>query len=314
MSKVSPEYAPAPPPASPPFGVETASTEPKKTKGEFVFFGRVCACVPEGWLSIIDLLKQPISDRTFYPRKYLSASHEVFGITLALTWAITAIGWRHQFIEHPARPIIGSFNPCFGWDYYPGSHIALVFCSVNVYLTWRYAWLEITRTSLKRGGRALAWQEWFATVSAILLAVASNVWLLLWSIGPNDGNWTGHTAIFVFYALSSYAAVLGNYLEVRATNRAEIRVRHTVFVALYAFAAVFLTTLYFTDIGTFVPCPWANATMITVSEQLECAPPTIPPWLTQTSDVLWMVCVVMITKFTPKDSAVVMTTTLDDNL
>ena len=108
MSKVSPEYAPAPPPASPPFGVETASTEPKKTKDEFVFFGRVCACVPEGWLSIIDLLKQPISDRTFYPRKYLSASHEVFGITLALTWAITAIGWRHQFIEHPARPIIGS--------------------------------------------------------------------------------------------------------------------------------------------------------------------------------------------------------------
>ena len=41
MSKVSPEYAPAPPPASPPFGVETASTEPKKTKDEFVFFGRV---------------------------------------------------------------------------------------------------------------------------------------------------------------------------------------------------------------------------------------------------------------------------------
>ena len=81
-----------------------------------------------------------------------------------------------------------------------------------------------------------------------------------------------------------------------------------------AFAAVFLTTLYFTDIGTFVPCPWANATMITVSEQLECAPPIIPPWLTQTSDVLWMVCVILITKFTPKDSAIVMTTTLDDNL
>ena len=77
---------------------------------------------------LIELLNQPLNERIFDPRMYLGASHEVFGITLVITWAITLAFHPEQVFDHPARPIIGSFNPCFGWDYPPASYVALVCC------------------------------------------------------------------------------------------------------------------------------------------------------------------------------------------
>ena len=97
-------------------------------------------------LGLIKLLNQPLEQRLFYPRAYLGASDEVFGLTLITTWLFTLAFYPEQIFEHPARPIIGSLNPCFGWDYPPVSLFAHAACSVNVYLTWRYAWLERART------------------------------------------------------------------------------------------------------------------------------------------------------------------------
>ena len=116
---------------------------------------------PGGFSGIITLLNQPLDERIFDPRVYLGASHEVFAITLVVTWLLTLALRPEQIFSHPARPIIGSFNPCFGWDYPPASYVALVCCSVNVYLTWRYAWLERTRTRLRNPGR-LRWYEHFS--------------------------------------------------------------------------------------------------------------------------------------------------------
>jgi hypothetical protein len=65
-------------------------------------------------LAIVDLLNQPLDDRIFQPITYLGASHEVFGITLIVTWIVTLVWFPEQIFNHPARPIIGSFNPCFG--------------------------------------------------------------------------------------------------------------------------------------------------------------------------------------------------------
>jgi hypothetical protein len=147
---------------------------------------RQCAIPGGRFLSIIQLLNQPLDERVFEPRKYLSASHEVFGITLIITWAITLSLYPEQVFEHPARPIIGSFNPCFGWDYPPASYVALVLCSVNVYLTWRYAWLERTRTRLRNPGKL----RWYEAFSAYKLDPA----------GPEDvPSWFLHTGLFVFY-------------------------------------------------------------------------------------------------------------------
>ena len=65
-------------------------------------------------------------------------------------------------LDHPARKIIGSLNPCFGWDYPPASILALLLCSCNV-LLWRYAWLEIVRTHMSAGGLPLSAAQRFAS-------------------------------------------------------------------------------------------------------------------------------------------------------
>ena len=140
----------------------------------------------------VELLSQPLEARKFDPSIYRNAAGEIFTITLLLTWAMTLLWHPEQIFDHPARPIIGSLNPCFGWDYPPASYFAVVFCSVNVFLTWRYAWLENVRTRLevaRSGESRLDWAQQFARYSAIFLALSSNFWLLLWSIGPNDNNW-----------------------------------------------------------------------------------------------------------------------------
>ena len=139
--------------------------------------------------SIIRLLNQPLDSTLIYPRHYLGASHEVFALTLVITWVLTLIWHPEQIFEHPGREIIGSFNPCYGWDYPPAAYVGLTFCSVNVYFTWRYAWLESTRTelvALKYGRQRL---DLVTKGTAYFLAAASNIWLLLWIVGPYDGNW-----------------------------------------------------------------------------------------------------------------------------
>lgn len=141
--------------------------------------------LPNPGLSIIALLNQPLDEHVYYPRKYLSASHEVFGITIIICWILTLIFYPEQIWQHPALPIIGSLNPCMGWDYPPVSFLAQFLCSINVYLTWRYAWLERTRTRLLNPGK-LAWHEAFGYWACSVLAFASNAWLLLWVIGPRS--------------------------------------------------------------------------------------------------------------------------------
>merc|ERR1712217_606635 len=165
--------------------------------------------------------------------------------------------------------------------------IALTCCSVNVFLTWRYAWFEVTRTRLSTPpGTKLTGCQKFANGSAIFLAVASNVWLLLWLIGPNDLNWNGHTAIFLCYAVGSYGACLGNYLEIRlGPLSSNVQVKHTAFMVTYTLGAIFLPCCYLIDLATYKPSK----------------APTVPPWLTQSSDIVWMLCVMAITSGTPKD-------------
>ena len=217
-----------------------------------------CPQLPCLRLAILDLLNQPLDVRIFDPIKYLGASHEIFGITLIITWVVTLIWFPEQIFEHPARPIIGSFNPCFGWDYPPASYIALVGCSINVYFTWRYAWLERTRTHLRNPSGKLKWHEHFSNITCVILAWASNFWLLLWLLGPASTGtpdagvlkpaedvdaWFMHTGLFTFYASGSYLAVLGNYCEVRfgPAGASRVQRKHTIFTWLYGFAAAILS-------------------------------------------------------------------------
>lgn len=273
--------------------------------------GAFCTC-PE-WLknisSIIHLLTTRQDDNLVDPVDYLSASHEVFAITLIITWVLTTVFYPHQIFDHPARPIIGSYNPCFGWDYAPASYIALTFCSTNVFLTWRYAFLEKTRTMLvmkKNGADKMTWSEAFAGGSATVLQLASNTWLLLWLVGPNDDhprdndgpnmkNWILHTGIFVFYGLGSFLAALGNYLEVaNGPYKANVGTKNTVFIIVYGLVLGFLVTVYFYDLIEYE-----------FGED-----PALYPWVTQTADILWMICVACINKFLPHEPPLKITSAL----
>ena len=52
-------------------------------------------------------------------------------MTLIVSWLVTLAFHPEQVLSHPAKPIIGSFSPSFGWDYAPSSYIAIVLCSMN---------------------------------------------------------------------------------------------------------------------------------------------------------------------------------------
>ena len=100
------------------------------------------------WSAIAFLLTQPRDDQTIYTTKYLGAAHEIFVWSLLICWTVSLIFTPEMVFNHPAREATWHFNPCFGWDFPPASYIAVILNSTNVYWTWRYAWLETTRSAM----------------------------------------------------------------------------------------------------------------------------------------------------------------------
>ena len=84
--------------------------------------------------AIIALLNNNVDTRNVYPRDYLLASNELTVLTLIITWIVSLTFNPDMVINHPARYILGGFNPCFGWDYAPANYIAVFMESFQVYL------------------------------------------------------------------------------------------------------------------------------------------------------------------------------------
>ena len=227
-----------------------------------------------------------LADHVHVRNRCLQASGEIFAITLVLTWTITLIWYPEQIFNHPARYIIGSFNPCFGWDFAPAAYFGLTFCSVNVFLLWRFVWFRICRIRLK-GGSETSCPFRFAIVADIMLAISSNTWLLLWIIGPTDGNWLMHTALFIFFAVASQWSCLGNYLEARSEPKryATITWTMTWFQVFYGWTTTFIALAYFSALALAVPGQ----------------EPAIPAWVTQSVDIVWLICQSLVGHFEPKD-------------
>lgn len=254
--------------------------------------------------SICKLLNQRLDELIFDPILYLGASHEVFGLTLFITWVLTLF-FPDQIHEHQARPIISSYNPCLGWDYPPGSYIALVMCSVNVYLTWRYALLDQVRTRLLGDGR-LTCIEKFSTFACFFLALSSNLWLLFWLFGPNadspkdnDGhavrNWFIHTCIFMTYASASYLAALGHYLKVRLApikRGGGIELKNTVYIIVYGIVLGYLGVVYVYDLVMYE----------------HGRPPALHPIFTKSANLIWMACLASISDYLPHEPQLKVTT------
>jgi len=274
--------------------VMDAQTSPQDSLQE-----KPCLSIPnwlKGYVSLLDLCSMSFHTRVVHSKMFLSASHEIYAYTLILTWLMTFFVYPEQILEHPARPIIGSFNPCFGWDYAPASYIALTTCSVNVFLTWRYAYLEIARGRLLSPSGLTSVQT-FSSFAACFLALASNLWLLLWIIGPganqprdNDGphlaHWMLHTGIFVTYAAASFMAQLGNVLEVmEGPDKDTVTNRHRIFIGVYGVSLGYLVLVYGYDLYMY----------------RHGQPPALPGAFTQIADIFWVGCLAAVTSNTPNE-------------
>lgn len=237
--------------------------------------------------AIIELLGAPIDDVLIHPRVYLNASHEVFLVTLFITWVVTLIWHRDQAFEHPALPLIGSLNPCFGWDYPPASYIAMTLCSTNVFLTWRYSGLVQARLFLLSPSGRITHSQRFTRWSAVFLALSTNTWQLLWLIGPAEQSpgldqdpkkriWLTHTGLFFAYALALYLAQLGQYLDIAYSSslRNEIQLKNRVFIGIYSFSLVVFIPAYLFDILMYK----------------DGKPPALSPVITYAAVFLWLAC------------------------
>ena len=295
-------------------------------------------CLPKGYLSVVDLAFQPVDERIVYPKKYMSASNEVFGLTLLTCWTVSLIWFPEQVFDHPARAVIGHFNPCMGWDYAPASYIAVVGCSINVYLLWRYAFLESYRTVLTDAANPHLTKTWvnsFAMWSVLSHAMSSNLWLLLWLIGPPggaNGNWWVHTGLFMLFAFTGMLQSVGNYLEVKHGPRSFVVTKaHTYFICTYAAATTYIALMYFLALlgrRIHVHCDANNTDegWAACGERLRAAsdangsffrlvdedgrPSTLSTVLTQLADVVWMACMAMVGVYTPPDKPLLIETQL----
>jgi len=258
-------------------------------------------------VSIVGLLNQPLDERVVWPKYYFGATHVVFALTLLITWIVTLAfpTLRPQIFYHPAKVIIGSFNPCFGWDYAPASWISVFCCSFNVFLAYRYAWVRnLRRVILGRAhGEPETWASVFSKFASYALALSTNLWLCLWLIGPNPqdmygrdadpdgpevGWWTLHTGLFVFMAGAEYCVYLGSLLDISMGPRSEaVQTRHKVFAFVYGYSCAYLIFVYgynlaFHEVGSGMPALGSGA------------------W-TQVSDILWMACLASVVRFLPAE-------------
>jgi len=138
------------------------------------------------------------------------------------------------------------------------------------------------------------WYTTFSHVANYLCAFASQIWLLLWLIGPEAASntsfvidskpltpaWTGHSVLFALFAASCYLASLGCWFEGIFGARSDVdwlrrNVMQTVFILVYGIASLCLVVVY--------------------TGFLKDGPPTscFPPVAT----LLWMACLGTATSF-----------------
>ena len=158
----------------------------------------------------------------------------------------------------------------------------------------------------RRGDGSRTCAETFAVVTGFLVALSSNTWLLLWLIGPPDGNWKVHTVLFLFYLSAMYLALLGNYLE---ADPKVVETRHTVFLFTFGAATVLLPAVYLTQ-GAFKDIDRKDD----VFEFYFFGNPStsfMPWWVTEAVNFFWLAQLFVVTAFTPPDKPLKLTLDLD---
>ena len=159
--------------------------------------------------------------------------------------------------------------------------------AADVYLAWTYARYEAMRTLLRSRDNKIDIAERFSLATTNLHGLASMVWMCLWLVGPPDGRWEAHLAIFSTAIVCRYLCTLGNYVECRfggESQRERVTRAHTVFIIIYGLVTTLLPILYFVDI------------LVYQAQGRVGVDPPLPWYVLQTMDVLWVGCLAASTR------------------
>lgn len=266
---------------------------------------------------IADRAYDKLGNRIVHPRIYLSAAQEIFAITLVITWTITLIFYPEEITRHPAKHIIGTLNPCFGWDYPPASYIAMMMCSINVYLLWKYHFYiaDLVKIVYKD---TIPWYEGFIFYSSGFLALSANAWLLLWLLGPQSSGalippdqiphgdlgpaaprdapqWIIHTLLFFNYAITQYITAIAQSVAVVYSQQKKLSRPCKTYLLVYSITVLFMVVVYMWDLFTF----WKKG-----------SPAVVPTWMVNLANVLWVLCVLFTGSFLPWDTPLKIVTTV----
>lgn len=249
-------------------------------------------------LALLQLLTQPLDNAIVTPKRYFKASNELVVLTLLVTWTVTlAYDYRLAW-DHPARNYVGHLNPCFGWDFPPASYIAVFACAADVYLAWTYATLEAIRTKLRDDDGRVDKAERFSLLTTYLHGFASMLWMVLWTVGPPNDEWTAHLAIFTTAVVFRYLCTLGNYVENRygkAGESGRVLPKHTIYIVVYGCVTAMLPVLYFTDI------------IVYEAQGRTGVDPVIPWPVLQFFDIAWVVCLALSTRLSVPEPPILVT-------
>lgn len=243
-----------------------------------------------GFFSLYRVYRRPVCCGMIEPVDYLKASGEAIFILLVVCWIITAIANPEIVKDNALKNMIGYNNPCVGWDVAPASYVGLVGAVGAAQLSWNYASLDLARTIITEkekgafllSGYSLTSQ--FSVFSDVLFGVSTSLFPLLFLIGPSDGRWGWHTAIFVQFIFCRYLVCLANYLEAEPRYKTQGAFG---FIVVYGAVSMLLPILYF--VAIYVYC----------AEGRTGQDPVLPWWFTCSVDYVWMCCVPLSTRFLP---------------
>eukprot|EP00931_Biecheleriopsis_adriatica_P014251 TRINITY_DN11597_c0_g1_i1.p1 TRINITY_DN11597_c0_g1~~TRINITY_DN11597_c0_g1_i1.p1 ORF type:complete len:284 (+),score=27.39 TRINITY_DN11597_c0_g1_i1:70-921(+) len=214
---------------------------------------------------------------------WLKAAGEATFITLALTWTLTALFNPGTIESNALKNYVGYNNPCVGWDFPPANFFGLLGAILVIVLAWRYAVLHRTQTCLEQ---VQGFKKSFILTADLLYALSATCMSLIFLVGPPDGRWAWHTAIFVQLIVFRFLAVLARFVKVP-----DPPLTCTVFIAIYGSLSVLLPFLYFVNI------------LIYEIEGRTGVAPVIPAWITMTCDYAWFLCLPLTTYFMPETSS-----------
>ena len=109
-------------------------------------------------------------------------------------------------------------------------------------------------------------------------------------------GWAVHTGVFLLFVITKQWVYVFSYVESAYSPHTTVEPKHKLFAVAYGLAVSLMVLCYAADLALYTPGQ----------------PPPVPPLITQAANVLWFLCVLSASFFTPLDPPLVVVTTVLD--